>query len=97
VVATVAVRDEGIADLDAALDRHFAFLERDGALAARRARQLERRTRDVLERAVKRWAWSDAGPRAVLEAALAEVAAGRRSPYDAAAAAVERIRRSDGA
>jgi len=97
VVATVAVRDEGVADLDAALDRHFVHLERDGGLAGRRARRLERRTRDVLERAVQRWAWSDAGPRAALEAALAEVAEGRRSPYDAAAAAVERIRRSEGA
>ena len=97
VLATVAPRDEGVAELSGALDRHFAFLERDGALAARRARQLERRTRDVFERALRRWAWSDAGPRADLEAALAEVAAGRRSPYDAAAAVVNRIRRSDGA
>ena len=97
VLATAASRGEGVAELSGALDRHFAFLERDGGLAARRARQLERRTRDVFERALRRWAWSDAGPRAALEAALAEVAAGRRSPYDAAAAVVQRIRRSEGA
>ena len=97
VLATVAAKDEGIAELDAALERHYAFLCRDGALAVRRARQLERRTRDVLERALRRWAWSDDGPRAALEAALADVAAGRRSPYEAAAGVVERIRRSEGA
>ena len=97
VLATVAPRDEGVAELSGVLDRHFAWLERDGGLAARRARQLERRTRDVFERALRRWAWSDAGPRAALEDALAEVAAGRRSPYDAAAAVVNRIRRDDGA
>ncbi|HYB40358.1 MAG TPA: methylmalonyl Co-A mutase-associated GTPase MeaB [Candidatus Methylomirabilis sp.] len=95
VLATVAPRDEGVAELSGALDRHFRWLERDGGLAARRARQLERRTREVLERAVRRWAWSDAAPRAALEAALADVASGRRSPYEAAAAAVERIRRSE--
>ena len=97
VLATVAPRGEGVAELSGVLDRHFAWLERDGRLAARRARQLERRARDVFERALRRWAWSDAGPRAALEAALAEVSAGRRSPYDAAAAVVNRIRRDDGA
>ena len=96
VLATVAVRDEGVAELAGALDRHFADLSRDGGLAARRARQLERRTHDVLDRALRRWAWSDAGPREALEAALADVAAGRRSPYEAAAGVVERIRRSEG-
>ena len=96
VFATVAVRDEGIAELDGGLDRHFAFLEHGGGLRARRARQLEQRTREVFERALRRWVWSDAGRRQDLEAALADVAAGRRSPYDAAAGVVERIRGSEG-
>lgn len=97
VIATAAVRDEGIGELGGVLDRHFAFLEACGGLRARRARQLEQRTRDVFERALRRWVWSDAGRRAELETALAEVAAGRRSPYDAAAGVVERIRGSNGA
>ena len=95
VVATIAPRGEGVDELGTALDRHFALLERTGDLAARRTRRLELRTREVLDRALHRWVWSEAGPRAALEAALAEVAAGKRSPYEAAAGIVERIRRSE--
>lgn len=97
VIATAALRDEGIGELGGALDRHFAYLERGGDLQARRGRQLAQRTRDVVERALRRWLWSDAGPRAALETALADVAAGRRTPYEAAAGMVERFRRGDGA
>ncbi len=97
VVATVAVRDEGMEALCGALDGHFAHLERTGGLAERRSQRLERRTRDVVERALRRWVFSAEGPRAALEGALADVAAGRRSPYEAAAAVVERIRGGNGA
>ena len=97
VIATAAQRNEGIEELGGALDRHFAYLERGGDLQARRGRQLAQRTRDVVERALRRWLWSDAGPRSALERALADVAAGRRSPYDAASGVVERLRRGDGA
>jgi LAO/AO transport system kinase len=96
VVATAAVQGEGIAELAGALDRHFAFLEEGGGLRARRARQLEQRTREVLERAIRRWVWSDAGRRSELEMALGDVVAGRRSPYEAVAEMVDRIQRSTG-
>ena len=43
VIATSAVRDEGIADLLAAIDRHHAFLAETGAIAGRRAAIAERR------------------------------------------------------
>jgi len=97
VVGTVAVKDEGVGELVAALDRHHAFLASGGELRARRTRQLEQRARDVFERALRRWVWSDAGRKTALEGALAEVMAGRRSPYEAAAAVVERIGRGNGA
>lgn len=96
VIATAAVRDEGIGALGEVLDRHYAYLAEGGGLRARRARQLEQRTREVFERALRRWVWSDAGRRAELEAALADVTAGRKSPYEAAAGVVERIRGSNG-
>jgi LAO/AO transport system kinase len=96
VVVTAAVRDEGVAELVETLDRHFAYLEATGELAARRQRRLELRTREVLERALRRWVWSDAGPKAAVDEALADVIAGRRSPYEAAAGVVERIRQRDG-
>jgi len=96
VVVTTAFKDEGIAELIEALDRHFAALEASGELAARRRRRLEQRTREVLERSLRQWVWSDAGPRAAVDTALADVAAGRRSPYEAAADVVERIRSREG-
>ena len=43
VVATASVRDEGIADLVAAIDRHRDFLARSGEIAERRRRINERR------------------------------------------------------
>jgi LAO/AO transport system kinase len=97
VLGAAALLGEGIAELGEALDRHFEHLERCGDLHARRARRLAQRTRDVVERALRRWLWSDAGPRKALETALADVAAGRRSPYEAAAGMVERFRGGNGA
>ena len=96
VVVTVAVKDEGVGELVEALDRHFATLEATGALALRRSRRLELRTREVLERALRKWVWSDSGPKAEVEEALADVASGKRSPYEAAAEVVRRIRTRDG-
>ena len=43
VIATSSVRDEGIADLLAAIDRHRAFLGESGEIVARRAAISERR------------------------------------------------------
>ena len=97
MVVTIAARSDGVGELAEALDRHFLFLEQSGALIARRSRRLAQRARDVVDRTLRRWVWSDAGPKAALEAALEDVAAGRRSPYEAAAAVVSRIRGSGGA
>ncbi len=96
VVATMAVKGEGVAELAGALDRHFATLEATGELARQRRRRLEERTREVVDRAVRRWMWSSDGPRPALESALAGVAAGRESPYGAAERIVRTLTRSDG-
>jgi LAO/AO transport system kinase len=84
----------GIGYLAEALDRHFAYLRASGDLTARRARRLEVRTRAVVDRAVRRWLWSEAGPGDVLRAALADAVAGTASPYDVAARIVHGLRRS---
>jgi LAO/AO transport system kinase len=96
VVATVAVKDEGIAELVTALDRHFEAQQGSGELERQRRRRLEQRTREVVDRALRRWMWSAPGPRPVLEAALAAVAAGRESPYGAAERVVQTLTRSEG-
>ncbi len=90
VLATVAHQGAGVADLAAALDRHFAWLEGSERLAARRRQRLEARTRDVLDRALKRWLRAD-GPNDAMVAALREVTAGERTPYEAAAGILARL------
>ncbi len=101
VAVTVAARDEGIADVAGALDRHFAHLERTKELAARRERRLERRFREVVDRALRRWVWSGSGldgagaeaGSGIVREALSEVTSGRLSPYEAAEAILDRIGR----
>ena len=94
VIATVASEGRGTEDVVAALDRHFAHLEASGQLAERRRARLQTRTREVVERAVRRWLWSEGQPEE-LQAALRDVAAGVKSPYDAAAAIVARLQGSE--
>ena len=96
VVAMVAVKGEGIDELVGALDRHFASQAATGELERQRGRRLEQRTREVVDRALRRWMWSAEGPRPVLDAALAGVAAGRESPYGAAERIVRTLTRSEG-
>jgi LAO/AO transport system kinase len=94
VLATVASENTGVAELVVELERHFAHLEATGTLAGRRKRRLETRTRAVVDRALRRWAWSEAGPRREVEAALRDVAEGRASPYEAAQGIVARLQGS---
>jgi LAO/AO transport system kinase len=90
VLATVASSGEGVSELVAALERHFADLEGTGRLEARRRMRLELRTREVVDRAVRRWIWSD-GQRDEIHALLKDVSAGVKSPYEAAARVVARL------
>jgi len=85
VLATVAVKGEGVAELSDALERHRAFLDASGLLAARRRERLTARTRAVVDRALRRWIWDDTPAAELLEQAADAMAAGRRSPYDVAA------------
>ncbi len=91
VLQTVATKDEGIAELIDALDRHQAHLEQSGALAARRRARLEQHTREVIERAVSRWLWEIRGGEAVLAAGFDRVASGEISPYKLAHDLIARL------
>ena len=92
VLATVASRGEGIADLAAALDRHYAYLEASGRLVERRRQRLAARTRAVLERAVQRWLVEATRAEELLAQRLDEVVDGRRSPYDVAAEILDQVK-----
>jgi LAO/AO transport system kinase len=92
VLATVAVKGEGVAELLAALDRHHAWLEGTGELARRRERRLAERTREVVERAVRRWMWDETRADTRIRDTLPAIAAGRTSPYEVAAGILDDLR-----
>jgi LAO/AO transport system kinase len=84
VVLTVAAKGEGIDELIAALDRHHEWLGGSGTLELRRRRRMLERTREVVERAARRWMWSESHAEQLINDRLDEVVDGRLSPYDVA-------------
>ena len=81
VLSAVAVKQEGIETIIAALDRHFAYLERSGTLRARRRERMRERVRSVVERKVSERLWKDERTVAWLEAQLPAVEEGRATPF----------------
>ncbi|HEU4748862.1 MAG TPA: methylmalonyl Co-A mutase-associated GTPase MeaB [Gemmatimonadaceae bacterium] len=81
VLSAVAVRQEGIDALVAALDRHFAYLERSGTLRSRRRERLRERVRDVVARKVSDRLWKDQRTLAWLEEQLPSVEEGKATPF----------------
>jgi LAO/AO transport system kinase len=81
VLRTVAVKDEGIPELVAALDRHFRYLEESGTLRTRRRTRLRERVVEVVEAKARRRLWNDAATNQWLEDRLPELEAGTATPF----------------
>ena len=92
VLLTVAAKGEGIPPLVAELDRHYAWLEQSGTLAQRRRGRLLDRTREVVDRATRRWVWEETRAEQVIAERLDEVVDGRLSPYGLAAEVLEGLK-----
>jgi LAO/AO transport system kinase len=92
VVLTVAAKGEGVADLVAALDRHHAWLEASGALDQRRRRRLLERTREVVDRAARRWVWEETRASERIEQRLDDIASRAASPYEVAAEVLQSLK-----
>ncbi|MGH7679477.1 MAG: methylmalonyl Co-A mutase-associated GTPase MeaB [Gemmatimonadaceae bacterium] len=90
VLRSVATRQEGIADLMSAIDRHFHYLERSGDLHTRRRARLRRRVVEVVESRVRRRLWTDAPLVAWLDEQLPDLEAGSRNPFEVADALLAR-------
>jgi LAO/AO transport system kinase len=84
VMSAIATKQEGIADLVSALDRHFAYLERSGTLHARRRERMRERVMDVVQRKVSDRLWKDSHTVAWLEEQLPSVEEGRSTPFSVA-------------
>jgi LAO/AO transport system kinase len=95
VILTTAVKDEGVSDLISALDRHHEWLSASGELDVRRRRRLLQRTREVVERATRRWLWAETRAERLITERLDEVAAGRLSPYELAADVLEELKQGE--
>lgn len=84
VLRVVATKEEGIDDLVAALDRHFAYLEQSGQLRARRRERMRERVMDVVEHKIRGRLWKDTGTMSWLEQQLPSVEEGRATPFSVA-------------
>jgi len=90
VLRTVAVKQEGVADVIAALDRHFGYLETSGTLGMRRRARLRERVVDVVHERVRNRLWRDAGTNQWLDDQLPALEAGTTNPFDVADALLAR-------
>ena len=90
VLSLVGTTGEGIPELFAALDRHFAYLQASGALGRRRRARLRERVVDVVEHRLRQRLWNDAATGAWLDAQIPDLEAGRTSPYAVAEALLAR-------
>jgi LAO/AO transport system kinase len=84
VLTSNALTGEGLSELIAAVDAHRAWLEGSGALAVRRRARSRARVRDVVDRGLRRSAWSSEAVAASLEGGLDRIEAGEGTPYSVA-------------
>ena len=95
MLLTVAAKGDGTDELIAALDRHHAWLSESGTLAERRRRRLLDRTREVVDRATRRWVWQETRADQRISERLDEIVAGRVSPYDVAAEVLDGLKQGE--
>jgi LAO/AO transport system kinase len=84
VLVTTASRGEGIGTVLESLEQHWTWLDATGELERRRRTRLAQRTREVVERAMRRWLWQDSHADEMIVSRLDDVTAGRTSPYELA-------------
>ena len=87
-----AAKGDGIDELLAGLDRHWEWMVANGELGRRRRQRLAQRTREVVDRATRRWVWQESHAAEVIESRLDDVTAGELSPYALAAEIVATLK-----
>ena len=92
VLLTTAAKGDGIPELLTALDKHFEYLTRSGELDRRRRKRLADRTREVVDRATRKWVWDETRAEQLINERLDEVVDGRLSPYELAAEVLDGLK-----
>jgi LAO/AO transport system kinase len=95
VLATVATAGSGVGEVIDAIETHRHHLERTGELNRRRRARLERLTREVVDRSLRRLVWEEGRGESVLREGLDAVVRGVRSPYQLARDIVAASQRED--
>jgi LAO/AO transport system kinase len=95
VVLASAVKGEGIDELVTAIDRHFEWLTGSGELDQRRRRRLMERTREVVDRAARKWLWEETRAEQLIKERLDEVAGGQVSPYELAQDVLDELKQGE--
>jgi LAO/AO transport system kinase len=89
IVQTVAIKNEGIDDLWAAIEKHRAYQEEKGLLGERRRRRMSREIREIVAERYRQRVTDRAGE--LLERLTDEVAQRRIDPYAAADRLIESL------
>jgi LAO/AO transport system kinase len=84
VLPTNALAGEGVPALLEAIDTHRTWLAESGELEARRRARAAVRVRDVVDRELRRVAWSSEGTRRALDDGLDRILAGGATAYSVA-------------
>ncbi|HET8623934.1 MAG TPA: methylmalonyl Co-A mutase-associated GTPase MeaB, partial [Gemmatimonadales bacterium] len=95
VILTTATKADGLPALIDALERHHTWLVDSGELERRRRDRLAARTREVVDRATRRWVWEETRAGRLVRDRLDDVAAGRLSPYELAAEILDDLREGE--
>jgi LAO/AO transport system kinase len=95
VILTAAAKGDGIQDLATALDQHHEWLVASGELDLRRRRRLLERTREVVERATRRWLWEETRAEQLISDRLDDLAGGQLSPYELATDVLEDLKQGE--
>lgn len=81
VLRSVAAREEGIAEVLTAIDRHFRYLEASGELRSRRRSRMRERVVEIVEQKVRERLWRDPDTSGWVDAQLAPLEAGTTTPF----------------
>jgi LAO/AO transport system kinase len=81
VLTVSALNDVGVAELIEAIERHADHLRSSGELEQRRRARLERHTREVVDRSLRRLVWDEGPGEEVLRDGLERIDRGETTPY----------------
>jgi LAO/AO transport system kinase len=84
VLKTVAQTGEGVQELLGAIDDHRSWLGESGELTGRRRARALTRVRDVVERELRRAAWTSEPVKQRLDAGIDRIQSGEDTPYSVA-------------